>query len=207
VDYLDHFYQIGNFLHNIETCGERVAALVKGLKNYSRQDTETVAKVDLHQGLEETLMIFGNKLKHFNVIKEYSELPPVECRPAELNQVWTNLIANALDAMGKQGTLTIKTQMAKTSKNGKEHVQVLIEDDGPGIPPEVKKQIFEFHFTTKRGTRFGLGMGLAIAQQIIRRHGGVIQAKSEPGTFTRFIVTLPVVNPDISQLKEGTPDE
>ncbi|MBF0352480.1 MAG: cyclic nucleotide-binding domain-containing protein [SAR324 cluster bacterium] len=183
---LDTYYQAGSFLRNIEVCSTRIAALVRGLKNYARLDTDTVTTVDLHEGIEDTLMIFSSKLKNFEVIKEYQTLPPVECYASQLNQVWTNLISNSIGAMGESGRITIQTGMTDDGSK----IRVIFEDNGPGIPPELIEKIFELNFTTKRGSNFGLGMGLAICRQIVTRHGGTLTAESKPGEWTRFTMTL-----------------
>ncbi len=188
---LDQFYQIGNFLRNINSCGERISSLVKSLKNYARPDEATMSDVDLHQGIEETLMIFQHKLKHLKVSKDYAKLPLVKCHPAQINQVWTNLISNAIDAMDAEtGKLSIKTSLQKSTVN--DYAVVEIEDNGQGIAKELQEKIFEPNFTTKRGTGFGLGLGLSIVKKIIYRHHGTIELTSEVGSFTRFTVRLPI---------------
>ncbi|PID41375.1 MAG: ATPase [Proteobacteria bacterium] len=192
VAFLIQFHEAGMFLRNICVCSDRIAGLVKSLKNYSRQDSPDATRVDLHEGLEDTLAIFANQLKDYRVIRDYGQLVPVECFPAQLNQVWTNLIANAIDATGGQGTLMLKTELVSDASVPEPSVRVSIEDNGPGIPDEITEKIFEIYFTTKREGQFGLGIGLAICQQIINRHNGSLVVESEPGKFSRFIVTLPV---------------
>ncbi|PIE43710.1 MAG: ATPase [Gammaproteobacteria bacterium] len=192
VVFLSQFQEAGMFLRNIRVCSERIAGLVKSLKNYSRQDSSDATRVDLHEGLEDTLVIFSNQLKDFRVVRNYGRIPPVECFPAQLNQVWTNLIANAIDATDGQGTLTLKTELINDASVPEPSVRVSIEDDGPGIPRAIKDKIFEIYFTTKREGQFGLGIGLAICQQIINRHHGNLVVESDPGKFSRFIVTIPV---------------
>jgi signal transduction histidine kinase len=194
VHYLDAFYQVGNFLRNIGICSERIASLVNGLKNYARQDSDTTSETDLHEGIEDTLVIFSNSLKHYELLKNYGNIPTIECFPAELNQVWTNLISNAIEATQGKGQLKIETRTAGKNSEGIDQIQVIIEDNGPGIPPDIKEKIFELNYTTKREGDFGLGIGLAICSQIIKRHNGHIQMVSEPGRFTRFTITLPVTN-------------
>jgi signal transduction histidine kinase len=194
VHYLDAFYQVGNFLRNISICSERIAGLVHSLKNYARQDSDTASETDLHEGIEDTLVIFSNSLKHYELLKKYGDIPTIKCFPAELNQVWTNLISNAIEATQGKGQLKIETRTAAKNSEGIDQVQVIIEDDGPGITPEIKEKIFELNYTTKREGHFGLGIGLAICSQIIKRHNGRIQMESEPGRFTRFIITLPVTS-------------
>lgn len=192
INYLNQYYEIGRFLRNIEVSGTRVEALVQSLKSYARQDRGQYEIFDLHEGLEETLLILQHRLKHFELIKDYGALPKIYGLPASLNQVWTNLIANALDAMGSQGKLIIKTEY-DTLQNT---VKIRIRDSGQGIPPEILDRIFAINFTTKRGTGFGLGIGLAICKNIVDKHHGRIEVSSEPGSYAEFIVTLPVDNSD-----------
>ncbi|MCE0557038.1 ATP-binding protein [Motilimonas sp. E26] len=200
IQQLDTYYLVGNFLRSIDVCAKRIADLVKGLKHYAGQDIEQAVFSDLHEGLEETLVIFENRLKSYQVIKEYGELPQVQCHPIELQQIWTNLIANAIDAT--QGEGEIKLHSYTISKQQKDFVCISIEDNGIGIPEDKKARIFELNYTTKREGNFGLGIGLTVCQQIVKRHHGeikVISNNEEQSHFTRFEVYLPVINPDIKQ--------
>lgn len=192
VNLLNQFHQAGTILRNSNVCATRIADLVKSLKHYAGQDSRVSEPTDIYEGLEETLIIFENKLKHYQITKEYEQLPQIECHPIELEQVWTNIIANAIDATEGKGTLKISTQYLPYDVSPK--VQVLIEDNGPGIPEKLLKKIFELNYTTKREGGFGLGIGLTICSQIIKSHGGTIEAESELGLYTRFIITLPVFN-------------
>ena len=190
---LGKYHQAGTILRNSNTCATRIADLVKSLKHYAGQDSEKCMPTDIHEGLEETLIIFENKLKNYRVIKEYQQLPEIDCHPIELEQVWTNIIANAIDATDGKGLLKIATVNLPYDETP--NIQVIIEDDGPGIPKETQSKIFELNYTSKREGNFGLGIGLNISSQIIKRHNGYIEIESEPDKFTRFIITLPVVNP------------
>jgi signal transduction histidine kinase len=189
---LGQYYQAGTILRNSNTCAKRIADLVKSLKHYAGQDGEKCSATNIHEGIEETLIIFENKLKNYQVIKEYQQLPDIDCHPIELEQVWTNIISNAIDATGGQGLLKISTINLPYDESPS--IQVIIEDDGPGIPQATQAKIFELNYTTKREGHFGLGIGLTICSQIIKRHHGYIEIESEPGKFTRFIITLPVFN-------------
>ena len=145
--------------------------------------------IDLHDGLENTLLILKYKLKKksITVVRDYAtDLPLITAYGRELNQVWTNLIDNAIDAMPEGGELRIRT----ANEAGLGRVMVEIHDDGPGIPPEVKEHIFEPFFTTK-GVGEGTGLGLDTAYRIVRKHHGSIRVDSESGD-TRFYVYLPV---------------
>lgn len=192
VNLLNQFHQVGTILRNSNVCATRIADLVKSLKHYAGQDSEVSAPTDIHEGLEETLIIFENKLKHFKVTKEYQQLPNIECLPIELEQVWTNIIANAIDAIEGPGELKLSTLYLPYDESPR--VQVIIEDNGPGMSKEVLEKVFELNYTSKREGDFGLGIGLTICSQIIKRHGGTIVVESEPTLFTRFIITLPVFN-------------
>jgi len=192
---LDKFYQVGSILRNSNACASRIADLVKSLKHYAGQDSPVSELTDIHEGLEETLIIFENKLKNYSVIKEYQQLPEIECHPIELEQVWTNIISNAIDATGDSGIIKISTSYLPYEEAPS--IQVIIEDNGPGIPAANLDKIFELNYTTKREGHFGLGIGLTICSQIIKQHHGSIEIESQPGLLTRFIITLPVFNPNI----------
>jgi signal transduction histidine kinase len=192
IDTLHRYYQIGHFARNIEASGGRIEALVKSLKSYARQETGVFELIDVHEGIEESLLILQHRLKPFHVMKDYGSLPRIYGLPASLNQVWTNLIVNALDAMGEQGQLIIKTEYLEAART----VRISIRDSGPGIAPEIIDKIFAINFTSKRGTGFGLGLGLAICKSIVEKHQGSIAVKSEPGSYAEFIVSLPIHSPE-----------
>ncbi|UPW19114.1 ATP-binding protein [Agarivorans sp. TSD2052] len=189
IEELSRYHQIGNFLRNIQVCASRIAGLVKGLKHYAGQDPEQPVQADLNEGIAETLVILENRLRGFDVECDYGLLPIYHCHPIALQQVWTNLIANALDAMGNHGKLIIKSQYIDASPS---YISISIEDTGPGISPEIINKIFQLNFTTKREGNFGLGIGLTVCQQIVAQHFGRIEVESELGQFTRFIITLPL---------------
>ncbi|QIN79292.1 cyclic nucleotide-binding domain-containing protein [Rubrobacter marinus] len=174
----------------VEGSTGRISELVRAMKEYTYMDRAPMQEVDVHEGIESTLVILGHKLKgNVEVEREYDRgLPRVSARGGELNQVWTNLIDNALDAMsGGEGMGHLKI---KTSRDGG-CVKVEITDDGPGIARGLKGRIFEPFFTTKPIGE-GTGLGLDIARRIVtRRHGGDMRVDSKPGE-TRFSVRLPV---------------
>lgn len=194
---LDKFYQAGTILRNSNACASRIADLVKSLKHYAGRDSNRSTSSNIHEGLEETLIIFENKLKNYQVIKEYQQLPKIDCRPIELEQVWTNIISNAIDATAGSGLLKINT--VNLPYDEVPSIQIIIEDNGPGIPESTWNKIFELNYTTKRKGNFGLGIGLTICSQIIKHHSGFIEVESEVDKFTRFIITLPVFNPYIGR--------
>jgi signal transduction histidine kinase len=172
-------------MREIHESTQRMAGLVNALKRHVQLDRAPVQVVDLNQGLDDTLVILRSKLTNVRVIREYAaSLPRIEGWASELNQVWTNLIDNAIHAVGGTGTLTLRT-----FPDG-EAVTVEVEDDGPGIPSEIRERIFEPFFTTK-GPGGGMGLGLEACWNIVvDRHRGTITVESRPGR-TVFRVTLP----------------
>ena len=164
----------------------QISGLVGAMKEYTYMDETALQQVNIHEGLESTLTVLGHKLKGgVEVVRDYDEgLPSLWARGDELNQVWTNLVDNAVDAMGGQGHLTVSTH-----REG-ERAVVEIADDGPGVPQEIEDRIFEPYFTTK-GVGEGSGLGLDISRRIVDGHGGDIRILSEPGD-TRFRVRLPI---------------
>jgi signal transduction histidine kinase len=165
----------------------RISELVGAVKRYAYMDRGELVEVDLHEGLETTLAVLGHKLKHtsIEVRRDYDRaLKPIMVRGSELNQVWTNLLDNAIDALDGQGTITIATRADGTC------AVVLISDDGPGLAPDVADRAFDPFFTTKPAGA-GTGLGLSTARQIVvDRHDGALRARSEPGRTT-FEVRLP----------------
>ena len=167
---------------------KRMSDLVGAVKSYAYMDRGDLVEVDLHEGLETTLAVLGHRLKHteIEIVREYDKsLPKLTVRGSELNQVWTNLLDNAIDALGDRGTITISTR----GEAGGARVDV--SDDGPGIAPENRERVFDSFFTTKE-VGHGLGLGLSTAHRIVvDRHHGTITLESEPGA-TSFGVWLPL---------------
>lgn len=171
---------------NITTAVERASKVVFALKSYARYgQSETMIEADVTEGIDVVLTIYHNQIKQgIDVIKHYETVPPILCLPDELNQVWTNLIHNAIQAMSNQGELEINV----FQNNG--HVVVQITDSGPGIPDDIKARIFEPFFTTKPAGE-GSGLGLDIVRKIVEKHNGQIEVDSRPGRTT-FRVLLPI---------------
>ncbi|MGA8440025.1 MAG: ATP-binding protein [Candidatus Sulfotelmatobacter sp.] len=178
--------EIANLLNEIESSTSRISDLVGAIKEYTHMDQAPVQNVDIVRSLESTLTILNHKLKRgITVQRDYQPTPLlVNSFGSELNQVWTNIIDNAIDAMGGKGELRVRTYRNDRC------VVVEIGDNGPGISPEVKSHIFEPFFTTK-GVGEGTGLGLDTVQRIVKKHRGNIQVTSEPGD-TRFQVWLPL---------------
>jgi len=170
----------------LEQSTARISDMIKAIKEYSYMDQASLQEVDIPRSLDTTLTIMHHKLKRgIAVTREYEpDLPKVMAYGSELNQVWTNLIDNAADAMKESGKLKIRAVRES------DYVLVEIADNGPGIPPEVQSRIFEPFFTTK-GVGEGTGLGLDIVYRILRKMHGLISVKSVPGD-TRFQVRVPI---------------
>jgi signal transduction histidine kinase len=178
--------EVANLLNEIESSTSRISELVGAIKEYTYMDQAPVQNVDIVKSLETTLTILNYKLKRGVVVqRDYPQVPfLVNSFGSELNQVWTNVIDNAIDAMGGKGELRVRTYRDDSC------VVVEIGDNGPGISPEVKTHIFEPFFTTK-AVGEGTGLGLDTVQRIVKKHRGSIQVESKPGD-TRFRVWLPL---------------
>ncbi len=173
-------------VRNIEIAIGRIVNIVKALKVYSRSGNEGLSKADLREDIENTLVILNNRLKRgVTVYKNYEDVPPIECYADQLNQVWTNLINNSIEAMKGEGKIWIS--LKKASDN---YVSIEIEDNGPGIPSDIFSKIFEPYFTTKPKGE-GTGLGLSIIKDILDKHHGKIEVVSIPGS-TKFTITLPI---------------
>jgi len=181
--------EIASLLREIESSTSRISDLVRAIKEYTYMDQSPVQNVDVVKSLETTLTILNHKLKRgVTVERNYQSSPLlVNSFGSELNQVWTNLIDNAIDAMNGQGELRVRTFRDDGC------VVVEIGDSGPGISPEIRSHIFEPFFTTK-GVGEGTGLGLDTVQRIVRKHKGNVQVNSRPGD-TRFRVFLPLADP------------
>ena len=178
--------EVANLLNEIESSTSRISDLVRAIKEYTYMDQSPVQNVDIVNSLETTLTIMNHKLKRgVTVSRDYDRVPVlVNSFGSELNQVWTNIIDNAIDARGGNGELRVRTYR---DDNG---VVVEIGDNGPGIPPKIRARIFEPFFTTK-GVGEGTGLGLDTVQRIVKKHRGNIQVTSQPRD-TRFQVWLPL---------------
>jgi len=165
---------------------DRIINIIRSLKNFARLDEAERRRVNIHEGLDSSLILVHHQLKNrIEIVKDYGSLPEIECFPNQLNQVFMNLLVNAAQAMPRRGSLTIKTLHVGSE------VQVRISDTGVGIPRENLRKIFDPGFTTK-GVGVGTGLGLSICYKIIQDHHGRIAVESEVGHGTTFTVTLPV---------------
>ena len=181
---------VETLLGEVRMAGERISEIVGAVKSYAYLDQAPVQRIDVRKGLDDTLVILRHKLKGgIEVTRDYDpDLPEIEAWGSELNQVWTNLIDNAADAMDGRGAISIRAE-----RHDDDEVRVTICDTGPGIPPDVASKIFEPFFTTKP-PGIGSGLGLHISHNVIVRHGGRVDLETEPGR-TCFIVTLPTTLP------------
>jgi len=184
--WLNYTIETELLMNEIEDATTRISTLVGAAKQYSQLDRAPFQVVDVHDLLSSTLLMMSAKLKDIRIVKQYDKtLPKIPAYAAELNQVWTNLIDNAAQAMGAGGTLTVRTA------RDEDRVLVEIGDTGPGIPPDIQQRIFEPFFTTKPVGE-GTGLGLDIAWRIVvKKHHGDLRVESVPGD-TRFQVRLPV---------------
>ena len=186
IDWLNYTYIIYSLLEEIGQGAGRIAELVKALKDYTYLDQAPIQAVDIHEGLDSTLVILRSKLTDVTVHRDYArDLPRIQARGSELNQVWTNLVDNAIDATNGQGAVTLRT------RSDDQWAIVEVEDNGPGIPEEALPNLFDPFFTTKAPGK-GTGLGLNISHNIIvQKHQGRIEVNSQPGR-TRFEVRIPL---------------
>lgn len=175
-------------IKDIQIGADRVAEIIKGLRNFSRLDKQSWEKENIHKGLDSTLLLLKNAYKNkIEVIKNYHpELPYIQCLPGKINQVFMNIINNAIDSIPAKGIIEIKTYFDKTN------IYISIKDNGIGIDSEVKSKVFDPFFTTKEIGK-GVGLGLSITYGIINEHNGNIEVLSEVGKGSEFIIKLPIV--------------
>ncbi|MCT7968173.1 MASE1 domain-containing protein [Laspinema sp. D1] len=186
-------------LNSMKSGADRIQRIVLSLRNFSRLDEAQLKAVDIHEGLESTLLILQHRIQgsessppRIEVIKDYSQLPPVECLAGELNQVFMNLLTNAIDAIEAHAPADSGRLHIQTSEVEDQKIRIAITDNGGGIPPEVQTKIFDPFFTTKPVGQ-GTGLGLYISyEMIVQKHHGTLICHSEPGVSTTFEITLPL---------------
>lgn len=199
LSWLASISQIDILSQDLESATTRISDLIQAMKDYSYMDQAALQEIDVHRGIESTLRMLAHRMKGGGVTieRQYApDLPKICAYAGELNQVWTNLIDNALDALQGKGIITIRTASDDAG------VRVEIADNGPGIAPENLDRVFEPFFTTK-GVGEGLGLGLEITRRIVmRRHHGSIHVSSRPGD-TRFVVWLPLQPLKEQEMEQG----
>ena len=164
---------------------ERLLAIVKSARSFSRSDDSGTRRVNLNEGFEDSLVLATHELKNrIEVVREFGELPEIESYPSQINQVFLNLIVNAVHAIEGKGSIRVRTWLQEDT------VRVAVSDDGVGMTPEVRDRIFDPGFTTKE-TGQGSGLGLSICYTIIQNHGGRIEVETAPGEGSTFTVILP----------------
>jgi|GEM_PF-1038353 len=193
-------------INDIREGAERTAEIVRGLRVFSRLDEDELKTANIHEGIDSTLTLLRNQIKtSIELVKEYdSNIPPVECYPGQLNQVFMNILVNAVHAIkdgtnSEEGKITIKTiahtlvsaNHTSDHQNDDGFLEIIIEDNGKGIPQEVSEKIFEPFYTTKQVGE-GTGLGLSISHSIIQKHKGDIRIESEPNNGAKFIIKLPL---------------
>jgi signal transduction histidine kinase len=192
IDYENLVRDLDSILADCHLGAERIRDVVKDLRLFSRLDEAEIKRVDLNEGIEVTLRLLSGYYKsgHITLLRDFGELPPINCYAAQLNQVWMNLLVNAAQAIGAdEGQVRIKTRCDGRT------VIVSVTDTGKGILPDDLKRIFDPFFTTKPVGE-GTGLGLSISHGIIEQHGGTIAVNNTPGVGTTFTITLPVDTED-----------
>jgi len=208
---LDYVRQdLPKLLDSMQLGVDRIRSISTSLRTFSRADRDYKAPFAIHEGIDSTILILKHRLKAngerpaIAVVKNYGEIPPVECFPGQLNQVFMNILANAIDALeefnrgrsfeeiqSNPNLIEVETQLDASGNS----VVIRLRDNGVGMPENVKQQVFDHLFTTKAVGR-GTGLGLAIAQQIVvEKHGGTLEVNSQPGKGAEFVIHLPIHAP------------
>lgn len=190
-------------LGSLKVGADRIRGIVSSLRTFSRLDEAEVKSVNIHEGIDSTLMILQNRLKakpgqpEIRVVKEYGSIPLIECHAGQLNQVFMNILANAIDALEEwmdTGQIEPRspTICIRTEATAGDRVGIHISDNGPGMPELTRQRLFDPFFTTKP-TGKGTGLGLSISHQIVvEKHQGTLECHSSPGQGTEFIIALPI---------------
>lgn len=184
--------EVNQLLKGMDDGARRTVEIVKGLRLFSRVDEQDVKKVDLHDGINSTLILLNSTIPgKIRIIREFGELPMVECLAGKINQVFMNILNNAVHALSDHLERIADPKITVRTKAFSDHVEVEIEDNGPGMPEHVKQKIFEPFFTTKPVGK-GTGLGLSIVYSIIENHKGTLDVHTVEGQGTTFIISLPI---------------
>lgn len=184
--------EVEQLLKGMDDGAKRTVEIVKGLRIFSRVDEQDVKKVDLHDGINSTLILLNSTIPgKIRIVREFGELPLVECLAGKINQVFMNILNNAVHALSDHLEKITDPKITVRTRAFSDHVQVEIEDNGPGMPENVKQRIFEPFFTTKPVGK-GTGLGLSIVYSIIENHKGTLEVNTEEGQGTTFIISLPI---------------
>jgi signal transduction histidine kinase len=191
MDYSNLLMDINQLTHDIKSGIFRTVEIIKGLRTFSRLDESDLKFINLHKNIDSTLIILRNKFNtKLKIVKDYGDIPQIECYPGKINQVLLNLLMNAVQAIKGAGQILIKTKLIQ--KEDQPFVEILVKDSGTGMTDDVKKRIFEPFFTTKDAGE-GTGLGLSITQNIIEIHHGSIAVDSMQGQGSAFTILLPVI--------------
>lgn len=190
-DYLK--LEIGHLLKGINEGASRTAEIVKGLRVFSRLDEDDLKKADINEGIDSTLIIVNNLLNNIQLVKEYGNLPLVECYPGKLNQVFMNIITNAIQAINKKHGTDAKGELRIRTSADEKYVYIKIKDNGTGMDENTMKKIYEPFFTTK-DVGEGTGLGMSIAYNTIKKHNGNIHIDSKVGEGTEFTLDIPIIH-------------
>jgi two-component system NtrC family sensor kinase len=192
IDYIHD--DLPKLITSCEDGAKRIKDIVLGLRTFSRLEEAKVKEVDIHEGLDNTLNLLAGEIKNrIQVHREYGEIPAVSCNPSQINQVFMNILSNAVQAIEGNGEIWLYTKV-RDNFNGQRAVEISIQDSGKGMPKAVLEKIFDPFFTTKPVGQ-GTGLGLSISYGIIQNHGGEIQVETDPGVGTEFRITLPLRPP------------
>jgi len=216
LEFHDLIEGMNTLTHNISLGAERTANIVKGLRRFSHRDGKEPKQTDLHENLDSTLMLLHNQYKErISIEKDYGEIPLVECFGGKMNQVFMNVLSNAIQAIEDTGTITIETFYTedfsqiqhffpKGSHFNEAVVNIRIKDTGKGMPQMIQNKIYDPFFTTK-DVGEGTGLGLSISLNIVKQHRGLLACDSEEGIGTVFNICLPTKQPSFAKKTAASP--
>ena len=187
--------EVHHLINGINNGATRTAEIVKGLKLFSRLDEDTLKYASVNEGIDSAMIILSNQLGYIKVVRQYGTLPPIECYPGKLNQVFLNIMSNAVFAIHKQYDSKQGGELTVTTETLDKLVKITIQDNGTGMDEATQQKIFSPFFTTKDAGE-GTGLGMSISLTIIKKHHGLLELESTPGIGTKFIISLPILHKD-----------